>query len=78
MPFKYNNNNNNNMEKGIIFNDVLNTFYYDCMAPGDYERGTPLPPLHGLLFPIGSKGSFIRTITQTAHTTDCVTPVVEQ
>ena len=24
----------------------------------DSERGNPLPPLHGLLFPISSKGSF--------------------
>ena len=28
-------------------------------------RGNPLPPLHGLLFPISSKGSFISTIPQT-------------
>ena len=30
----------------------------------DSERGNPLPP-HGLLIPIGSKGSFICTIPQT-------------
>ena len=29
------------------------------------ERGNPLPPLHGLLFLISSKGSFIYTIPQT-------------
>ena len=29
----------------------------------DIERGNPLP-LHGLLFPINSKGSFICTIPQ--------------
>ena len=31
----------------------------------DSKRGNPLPPLHGLLFPINSKGSFICTIPQT-------------
>ena len=31
----------------------------------DSERGNTLPPLHGLLFPISSKGSFICTIPQT-------------
>ena len=40
------------------------------------ERGNPLPPLHVLLLPIGSKGSFIST-DRIAHTTACVTPVVE-
>ena len=30
----------------------------------DSERGNPLPPLHGLLFPISSKGSFICIIPQ--------------
>ena len=29
------------------------------------ERRNPLPPLHRLLFPISSKGSFICTIPQT-------------
>ena len=31
----------------------------------DSERGNPLPPLHELLFPISSKGSFICIIPQT-------------
>ena len=31
----------------------------------DSERGNPLFQLHGLLFPISSKGSFICTIPQT-------------
>ena len=31
----------------------------------DSERGNPLLPLHGLLFPISSKGSFICTIPHT-------------
>ena len=42
----------------------------------DSERGNLLPP-HGLLFPINSKGSFICTIPQTAHTTAFVIPVME-
>ena len=29
----------------------------------DSEGGNELPPLHGLRFPIGSKGSFICTIS---------------
>ena len=41
-------------------------FIYGYMVEdhSDSERGNPLPP-HGLLFPIGSKGSFICTIPQT-------------
>ena len=39
----------------------------------DSKREKPLPPLHGLLFPISSKGSFICTIP---YTTTFVTPVV--
>ena len=35
-------------------------FIYSYMA-SDSERGNLLPPLHGLLFPISSKGSFICT-----------------
>ena len=33
----------------------------------DSQRGNPLPPLHGLLFSISSKGSFICTIPQTGY-----------
>ena len=44
----------------------------------DSERGNPLLPPHGLLFPINSKGSFICTIPQTGlHIPQHVTPVVE-
>ena len=57
-----------------IFYDVLNTFYvqlYDVRHMvkdhRDNERGNPLPPLHGLPFPISSKGSFIYTISQTGY-----------
>ena len=42
----------------------------------DSEKGNLLPP-HRLLLSINSKGSFICTIPQTAHTTAFVTPVVE-
>ena len=45
----------------------------------DSERGNLLPPLHGLLFPINSRGSFICTTPtgRIAHTTAFVIPVVE-
>ena len=44
----------------------------------DSERGNPLLTLHGLLFPIGSKGYFICTILQTGYHIPCfATPVVE-
>ena len=53
----------------FIFNDALNTFYLRLYSAGhmvkdhsESERGNPLPPLHGLLFPISSKGCFICTI----------------
>ena len=39
------------------------------------ERGNPLSLLHGLLFSISSKGSFI--CTRIAHPTGFATPVVE-
>ena len=45
----------------------------------DSERGNPLTPLHGLLFPISNKGYFYmhHTTDMIAHTTAFVTPVVE-
>ena len=50
-------------EGNILFNDALNTFYiqlygvrYMVKGHSDSERGNPL---HRLLFPISSKGSFI-------------------
>ena len=73
-------------EGNVLFNDALNTFYLRLYGirhmvkyHTDSEIGNPLPPLHGLLFPINSKGSFICTISQTriAHTTAFVTPVVD-
>ena len=52
-------------EGNILFNDTLNTFYLRLYGVGhtvkdhsDGERGNPLP-LHGLDFPISSKGSFL-------------------
>ena len=60
------------MEGNALFNDALNTLYLPLYGVGhmvkDYsesERGNPLPSLHGLLFPIRSKGYFICTIPQT-------------
>ena len=56
-------------EGNVLFNDALNTFYlrlygvrYMVKDHSDSERGNLLPPLHRLLFPISSKGSFICTI----------------
>ena len=72
-------------EGNILFNDALNTFYlrlYDVRHMvkdhSDSERGNPLP-LHGLLFPISSKGLFYmhHPTDRIAHTTALVTPVVE-
>ena len=52
----------NRKEGNVLFNDALNTFYLRLYVVGHMvkERRNPLPP-HGLLFPINSKGSFIRT-----------------
>ena len=61
----------NAKERNVSFNDVLNTFYlrlYDRHMVKDHsdsERENSLPSLHGLLFPVSSKGSFIYTIPQT-------------
>ena len=58
-------------EGNVLFNDALNTFYLRLYGVrhmvkdhSDSEKGNPLP-LHRLLFPINSKGSFICTIPQT-------------
>ena len=55
-------------EENIIFNDGRNTVYLRLYGVihmikdhSDSERGNPLPPLFGLLFPISSKGAFICT-----------------
>ena len=58
-------------EGNILFNDALNTFYLQLYGiehmvkdNSDSEKGNLLP-LHELLFPISSKGSFICIIPQT-------------
>ena len=59
----------NMKEINNLFNDPLNTFYFTVIRCRTYdknplgERENPLPPLHGLLFPI------ICTISQTAQRT---------
>ena len=59
-------------EGNVLFNDALSTFYLRLYGVGhmvkdhsDSERGNPLPPTNGLLFPISSKCSFICTTPQT-------------
>ena len=58
-------------EENVLFKDTVNTFYLWLYGVGhmvkyhsDSERGN-LPPLHGLLFSISSKVSFICIIPQT-------------
>ena len=55
----------------VLFNDALNTFYLRLYGVrhmikyhSDSESRNLLPPLHGLVFPISSKGSFICIIPQ--------------
>ena len=62
-------------EGNVLFNDALNTFYLRLYGVShmvkdhsDSERGNPLPALHGLLFLISSKDSFICNIPQTGYT----------
>ena len=57
-------------EGNYLFNDALSTFYLRLYGVrhmvkdhSDKENGNPLP-LHGLLFPISSKGSFTCVIPQ--------------
>ena len=45
-------------EGNVLFNDALNTYYsrlygvrHMVKDHSDSERGNPLPPIHGLLFP---------------------------
>ena len=61
-------------EGNVLFNDALNTFLICLYGIGltvkDHsysERGNPLPPLHGLLFQISRKWSFICTTPQTGY-----------
>ena len=57
-------------EGNVLFNDALNTFYLRLygirnMVKDHSDTRVNLLPPHGLLFPIGSKGSFICIIPQT-------------
>ena len=61
-------------EANVLFNDALSTFYllfYDdgnmVKDHSECERGNQLPPLHGQLFPISSKGSGTCTIPHTGY-----------
>ena len=73
-------------EGNVLFNDALNTFLFMVICVGhmvkdlsDSERGNPLPPLHGLLFPISSTGLYMMVPSdRIVHTTAFVTPVMEQ
>ena len=58
-------------EGTVLFNNALNTFYlwlygikHMLKNHSGSERGNLLPPLHGLFFPISSKGTFICIIPQ--------------
>ena len=68
-------------ERNVLFNNTLDTFYLQLYGVGpkfkDHSDERKLP-LHGLPFPICSKGSFTCTIPQRiAHTTAFVTSVVQ-
>ena len=60
-------------EGNVLLNDTHNTVILSvirCITYGieghrDDERGNPLPPLRGLLFPISIRGSVICTILHT-------------
>ena len=45
----------------------------------DSKKENPVPPLHGLLFPISSNGVFYmhHPANMIVYTTACVTPVME-
>ena len=58
-------------KRNVLFNNALNTFYVWLYSfrlvikdYSNYKRGNLLPPLHGLLFLISSKESFICIIPQ--------------
>ena len=70
----------------FLFNDALNKLYLRLYGVShivkyhsDSEKENPLPPLHGLLFPITSKGSFFipHPTDRIVYTTASVTPVVK-
>ena len=62
------------MERNVSFNYILTQLFLRLYSVGhkvkdhlDSKRGNPLPPFHGLLFLISSKGSFIFTVPQTGE-----------
>ena len=61
----------NRKEGNVLFNEALkfylrfNGIILVVKDHSDSERGNLLPPLHGLLFLISSKGSYNYTIFQT-------------
>ena len=74
-------------EGNASFNDAFYTFHlrlygvrHKVKYHSDSERGNPLPPLHGLLFSICSKVSYIihNHIDSIAHKTAFVNPIVER
>ena len=72
-------------EGNVLSNDELKTFYillygdeHMVKDHSDKERGNPLPPLNGLLFPISHKVCFYmhHPTDRIVHTTAFATPVV--
>ena len=53
-----------NEGRNVLFNDTQHILFSYMVSDkvkdhSEYERRNLLPPVHGLLFPISSKGSFI-------------------
>ena len=72
--------------RNVLFNGVLNSFYYGYIGFGymannhrDNETGNPLPLLRGLLFSFNCKGIFYKhhPIERITHTTVFGITVVE-
>ena len=73
-------------EGNVLFNNMLNTFYlwlygvkHIVKDHSEREKVMQLLPLHGLLFPISSKGSLYmhHPTAKIAYTMAFGTPVVE-
>ena len=73
-------------EGNVLFNNILNTFYlwlygnkHIVKDHSEREKVKQLLPLHGLLFPISSKGSLYmhHPTAKIAYTMAFGTPVVE-
>ena len=64
--------------KEMFYLTTHSTHFNMVMDHSDIERSNLLPPLHWLIFPISSKGSFMHHPTdRIEHATAFVTPVVE-